>query len=394
MKKKAVISAVMILFLLAGGTFLFTKGRDAVTVASDHKGSILTAEQVNVSFQQVGGKVTEVLTQEEQQIKKGDVLMRLDPTDTDLDIAKLIKDIDQMDVQIKQTNDSIRVGYEKVATQKQQAVIGIQTAEVAQKHVYDGARDEDIRQQQIAVQSAQDSYEDTKKSFNRSKELFQQGAISKAEYDSITTAFSLADKKVKQQQESLAKLLAGPTAEEKQQAVLSTEKAKTALAQVDQARQDLDTNKIGVEKLQKQKESLEVQLKALKVKKDRLTLRAPQDGKVIKVVAKLGENVSAGAPVIMMETDQLYYDVYVDEMQVTQVKVGGDFTSHLVALNEDIKGKVRFITAAPQFANLRMSREKGQADLSTFQVRVYVQRTNALLPGMTVEVKMDAVATK
>ncbi|MBM7588927.1 HlyD family secretion protein [Brevibacillus fulvus] len=394
MKKEIIIPAVAVAFLLGGGAMLMAKGSDPVTVASAQKGSMLTAEQINVSFQQVGGNITEVLVEEEQHVKKGDVLMKLDTTDTDLEIAQLEKQIAQLDLQIKESNQTIQTGFDKLATQQEQAEIGIKTAEAAEKQVYDGARDEDIRQQQIAVQSAQASYEDTKRTYDRTKQLYDQGAVSKSQFDSISTSLSLAEKQVKQQQEALSKMLTGATAEEKTQASLATEKARTALAQVEQARQDLETQKLAVQQLQTQKEALEVQLKSLQVKKERATLLAPQDGKIIKVVSKAGENVTAGAPVIMLETDELYYDVYLDEKQVTKIKAGGELTGHLVSLDQDLPGKVRFITAAPQFANLRMSREKGQADLAAFQVRVYVQRTEALLPGMTVEVNVDELAAR
>ena len=56
------------------------------------------------------------------------------------------------------------------------------------------------------------------------------------------------------------------------------------------------------------------------------------------------------------------------------------------SLKKEVEGVVRYITAAPQYANMRMSREKGQADASSFLVRIDVQRTPELLPGMTLEV--------
>lgn len=52
---------------------------------------------------------------------------------------------------------------------------------------------------------------------------------------------------------------------------------------------------------------------------------------------------------------------------------------------------VTSIAAAPQFASLRMSREKGQADLSMFLVRIAMDANADLLPGMTAEVKLDEI---
>jgi HlyD family secretion protein len=35
-----------------------------------------------------------------------------------------------------------------------------------------------------------------------------------------------------------------------------------------------------------------------------------------------------------------------------------------------------------------MTREKGQADLTSFQMRIYLEPTEEILPGMTMGVKM------
>ncbi|MDT0123025.1 hypothetical protein Q9R46_10255 [Paenibacillus sp. RRE4] len=52
---------------------------------------------------------------------------------------------------------------------------------------------------------------------------------------------------------------------------------------------------------------------------------------------------------------------------------------------------VTSVAPSPQFANLRMTREKGQADLSMYLVRISVPTSKDLLPGMTAEVQLDEI---
>ncbi|HJV45633.1 MAG TPA: biotin/lipoyl-binding protein [Bacillota bacterium] len=394
MKKVIVIPIVAAIVLTSGGVMLASKGTDAVTVAEKQKGSILTAEQVNISFQQVGGKVQQILVQEEQRVKKGDILMVLDSTDIDLQIDKAKTEIAQLDLQIKQTDDSIQLGYKKVGTQEKQATLDIQTAEVSQKQVLDGPRSEDIHKQELAVQAARESYDNAKLTYDRAKQLFESGGAPQATLDSAQTALTLAENAIKQQEDILKKMINGATKEEKAQASLATDRAKTVTQQLDQVKEELENNKINISLLQQKKEAAQVQLKTLEVQKERLTLTAPQDGKILKVLPKVGENVAIGAPVITLETDLFYYDLFVNEKQVAHFKVDGEIKGHVIGLNQEMTGKTRFITAAPQFTNLRMSREKGTADLSSFQVRVYVQKIDSLLPGMTIEVNVDEIATR
>lgn len=61
-------------------------------------------------------------------------------------------------------------------------------------------------------------------------------------------------------------------------------------------------------------------------------------------------------------------------------------TADVPALGVKVQGKVRFTTAAPSFADLRMTREHGQADLTAYKVRIYVEPAAGLLTGMTLEV--------
>lgn len=390
MKRNVIIGGILVAALGLGGFLLIQNGNDAVSAANSEKGSILTAEQVNVSFQGVGGRVINVNVEEEKHVKKGDVLMVLDPTDLNLQIAKMQSDIHAMDINIKKAEDSIRVGEKKVATQVEQAQLGVNLAATAESKVLEGARREELERQEYAVKSAEETYRNAKLNYDRSVSLYSSGAISKAALDNAQTQLTTAESAWKQQQKVFEQLKTGAQVQDKNQAKLNTAKAQLGVDQALQAKDDLHNNAIGVELLKEQRQALQIQLQSLQVQKSRLTLVAPTDGKVVRVVPKQGENVSAGTPVIILETDKLYYDFYVNELQVNQFKVGKPATGHLIALNKDITGEVRFITVAPQFASLRMSREKGQSDLSSFQVRVYIDRNDeAILPGMTIEVNVQ-----
>ena len=60
------------------------------------------------------------------------------------------------------------------------------------------------------------------------------------------------------------------------------------------------------------------------------------------------------------------------------------------AIGSTFEGRVRFCEAAPDFAELRMVRERGQANLTLFKVRIDVPSdVPGLLTGMTVEVRNE-----
>ncbi|MCZ8514683.1 HlyD family efflux transporter periplasmic adaptor subunit [Paenibacillus filicis] len=401
MKKQLIAVLVLAAAVGSGGWMLAADGKDAVTLAAGNKGSILTAEQVNVSFQGVAGKVIDLPVREEQPVKKGDVLMTLDPTDLDLQLKKAQADIEVTSLKIKQAEDAVQVAQSKLDNAVKQAELGLSQAETQAAQVAEGARQEDIQRQKLAVAGAEEAYTHALKLYNQllnTEETYDKNPYSYKDHrDAVENARSQVaalQNARDQQQAALDKMLSGATDKERKQAALQTDRAAAAVEQQQLAQGDIDNQKIGIDALNKQLEQQNILLQSLQIQKDRLTLRAPADGKVAKVIPKAGENVGSGAPVIVLETGKLYYDLYVDERQVSKFKVNGTVPTHFAALPDQVEGRIQFVTAAPQFAALRMSREKGTADLNTFQIRVYVDKTDKLLPGMTAEVHVDEVAAK
>lgn len=373
LKEKSLRMGIIFLLLvfIGGGVLLFA-GHDAITMAAEKKDGILTAEQVKIAFENIGGRLVTEMVQESQEVQKGDILMILDSTDVDLAIEGLQSKINQMDAQINQTKGSIQIGFAKTS--------------IGELQTYRG-----IEQQKMALDGAKATYDNQQLTYNRKKVLAASGAVSQSELDSAQMAMEVAIANVGQQQRLLEKLLAGTGDGARDQVLASGNASNISLPEIDQQRQDLENSKFGVQILIRQKENLLVQLKELQVKKERLILRAPEKGKILKIIAKTGEMVGPNAPVILLESKRFYYDIYLDEKQAAGLKTGDEVVGNVVANKKEVNGVIRLIFAAPGFADLKMSREKGQGDLAAFQVRIYVAPEESLLPGMTIEVKKNAI---
>ncbi|MEK8126643.1 HlyD family efflux transporter periplasmic adaptor subunit [Paenibacillus filicis] len=125
-----------------------------------------------------------------------------------------------------------------------------------------------------------------------------------------------------------------------------------------------------------------------------VNIPATADGQISRIAVKPGDQVGQGMPVAIVRKNTFYTDVYVQEGDIHKLEVNQQVKVHFPYLDHpaEVTGVVTSIAAAPQFASLRMTREKGQADLSMFQVRVSVDSAAGLLPGMTAEVKLDELA--
>ncbi|KHM52276.1 MAG: biotin/lipoyl-binding protein [Anaerovibrio sp.] len=357
-KKFGMIFAVV---MVVTGLLLMYTGNDALVLATEKKEGILTAEQIKLSFENVGGRMVKECVKEADQVKKGDVLMVLDSTDVDLSIAKLEAQIAQMKSQIKSAGGGVNIAMSQADTNEQQSF-------------------RQIDQQKAAVDAAEANYNNASLDYNRKVQLFEVGAISKADLDAAQTSLQVNTANVAQQKQLLSKLLAGTSD--------NGDTDSLNLPTIALERQTAANKLNDVEALNQQLKGLEVQLKELKVKKERLTLRAPEDGKIIKILAKEGEMIAQNTPVLLMESNRYYFDIYVSEEKVDKYKEGDEIEAISVAGKKKVKGTIRLLTQAPGFADLRMTREKGQADLTSFQMRIYLEPTEEILPGMTMGVKM------
>lgn len=331
--KKYVTIALLLIALAVGGALLMFQGNDAVTLATNVKDSVLMADTVNASFQGVAGRVVSVEVAEQQNVKAGDIIMKLDTTDIDIQISQLELSIAQQNVKIKQA--SIQV-----------------------------VRPEELEKQKIATETAKESLEQTQRNYDKLTFLYSTGEVSKEELDNVATQLDVARNTLAMQEAQV----------------------KNLTAQNNTNSQNYEYNK---HLLELQKDTLESQLEALKLQKQRMILKAPIDGKVTKLVPKAGENISSGSPAAIVQSNNLYISIYIDETQVSKFAKGNLVVGTVPALQEQVKGTVRSVASAPQYASLRMSRDKGQSDTSAFLVVVDMETSSKLLPGMTVEVEVD-----
>ena len=368
-KQKAERTGIIFLVLLiVSGAALLYRGNDAVALGVAKKEGILTAEQVKMSFDSVSGRLLHQAVQEGDTVKKGDVIMELDATDTDLAIKKTKAQIAQLDAQIAGKSGSQQVSYQKADNDETQSF-------------------RQIDQQRAAVAAAAATLRNSELDYERKTSLVEAGAIARSALDDATTALEVAQANVAQQQQQLLdRLLAGA------QDTGTTD--RLALPTIAQERADAANMGNDIAALEKQREQLLVSLDELQVKKERLVLRAPEDGKVLKVLAKEGEMVSQGTPVVLLESQRSYYDIYLSEEQAAGLSEGDEVTGTTVAGRKQVKGTIRLLTQAPGFADLKQSREKGQADLSAFLVRIYIEPTDGVQPGMTIGVNERAFAKR
>lgn len=369
MKKNVKIPVIFLLLLFFGSFLIFLGSRnDAVTVAKSIKSGVLTADEINVAFQNVGGKVIKRFVEESQMVKKGDPLMQLEDVDTKLAIDRLQALVDS----------------QRAAVNQEQAAIEITENETNLSELSTWRKIEEVKASLEAAKSARNL---ASTEFDRQAQLRKTGGNSQSQLDNARNAFVVAKMQVIQIESQLSTLMIGATPEQVSQFEKTQNATGMSLQSIIIARQKLENRQNQLAQLKAQLAQGEADLKQLQINYQRLTLKAPEDGKVLKLMFEDGELAPIGAPAVLLETDRKYIDIYVNEKMVNDYQPGTTVTANVIALDKEVKGKVRFATAAPSFADLRMTRERGQADLTSYQVRIYIEPIPKLLTGMTLEVE-------
>lgn len=368
MKKNIKIPVIFLLILTFASFLIFLGSRnDAVTVAKSIKSGVLTADEINIAFQNVGGKLIKRYVQESQIVKKGDPLMQLEDVDTKLAINRLQAQVDS----------------QKAMVAQEQAAIEITENETNLNELSTWHKIEEVKANLEAAKSTEIL---NRNEYNRYMQMRKGGNTSQSQLDNVSNAYTASKMQVQQIKSQLSTLMIGATPEQVSQFEQTQNATGMTLQSITIARQKLQNRQNQLAQLKAQLAQAETELEQLQINYKRLTLTAPEDGKVLKLMFEDGEMVPNGAPAVLLETDRKYIDIYVNEKMVNDYQPGTTVKANVIALDKEVTGKVRFATAAPSFADLRMTRERGQADLTSYQVRIYMESIPHLLTGMTLEV--------
>ncbi|MCI5851439.1 MAG: HlyD family efflux transporter periplasmic adaptor subunit [Sutterellaceae bacterium] len=357
--------------LLVIGTALIMLGgrHDADTLARTMKYGILTADEVNTAFERVSGKLVSRPAVEGKRVKAGDVLMELDPTDNAIAIRK--------------TRAAIENNRAAVEEEKRQIEIDLVASGTTERNAW-----RRIEGLQAALDTARSNERRAAADFARAKALIASHAISQSSYDQLKSAWETAAASVTSARRALDAATVGATRADLSRLSSKGTADGMRLSEIADTRASIRNRTLKVAQLEAEGRSLEADLDALEVEKNRLTLRAPEDGKVLKLMYEPGEIVPAGTPAVLLQTDRSYYEIYVSERDAARFSEGKDVVG-TTASGDKVKGTVRVLRRAPAFADIRGSRERGQADLASLIARIYIVPRPGVVPGMTIGVKTD-----
>lgn len=329
MNRKRVVTIVM-LMLVAAGAWLFMRPPPAEAGALAASGTV-EATEADLGFLS-GGRIAEVAVHEGDAVAAGNVLARLDVAELDARRAAAEAHLDGARAQLR---------------------------EMAQ-----GARPEEREQSRAAADAARQRMEDASRVLDRSRRLFEGGALSREQMEQAETAYQTARAQFAQASEQLKLVRKGPREERLAAQRAAVKQAEAMLAQVEAAAQNS-------------------------------VIRAPFAGVVTIRHREPGETVAPGAPVLsLMDPSDRWVRIFVPENRIGRVSTGQAAEIHSDSHPEtSYRGEVAQIANQAEFTprNVQTAEERVKL-VYAVKVRIAGDPKLHLKPGVPADVTLRASA--
>ena len=350
--KKAITVIIIVAVIAAGSYYLLIRKKNGNNKAPVYtqttptrgdiqqkvaaSGSITSNLDVEIKCK-ASGEITKLPFDISQTVKEGDLLLELDPVDEQRNVELAKVSLFNSQARLKSAKENLNISELELATARERAKVDL---EVAQSHA-----------------------DTVKASTDRTIQLYNDGFISKGEYEQALADKIAADSAVDSARIKFTELDTQETSLEllRQDVVTATSNVDTAQINLDLANQRLDDTRV----------------------------YSPMAGIVTDRYVQIGQIIASGisntggGTSIMKISDlsRLFVLALVDESDIGSVRVGQDVKISVDAFsNEKFEGKVDRI--APTGVNV--------SNVVTFEVRIEIVSENKtlLMPEMTADVEI------
>jgi len=343
-KRLLFIGGAVLLALLVG-LFLYYRNRESTDDAQ-------VDGHITPVSSKVYGRVAEVLVKDNQQVKAGDVLVKLDPRDYQaaLDQAKAQLALAESEAQsagidVPRTQLNVQSGTSSADAQLAGTIADVMRAQTA----YDQAKTSDLAFAQANVEKSKANAQLAQADLERYTPLMQKGEISKQQFDAAKANADASASALKADQEKLAQ---AERSIEIAKAQLDAAKARVMQAQAGVVAAKADTKQVAIRQADAQAKIAKVQQARAAVEAARLNLEyatvvAPVDGVATHKQVEVGQIVQQGQGLLVVVPLQ---DVWVTanfkETQLRSMKPGQKAEVKVDTYGKTFSGHVDSIAGA------------------------------------------------
>ena len=382
----------MLLAVLAAGAWAYFHFLDRVSSDDAQVDAHITAIAPKIP-----GNVLAVLVLDNQPVKAGDVLVRIDPRDyqarVDIARAALLQAESQLHTAqtvVPLTNDTTQSGASGAAAQLADAMAELDRARLG----YEQAAGSDIAVAEANVRTKQASNERAQADLARMKPLLDKAEISRLQYDAYQATARVAESEVHAAEQQMASvqqnagIRKAAVAAAQSRVSLAQAQVEASLAnrkQVDVRRAESGTAAAGVEAARANLAAAELQLSYT-------TLAAPVDGVVTRKSVEPGQIVQPGQGLMtIIPLQDVWVTANFKETQLASVHAGQRAEIKVDMYGRSVSGHVDSISGATGSRLSLLPPENATGNfvkvVQRIPVKILIDQTNGLVlrPGMNVD---------
>lgn len=293
------------------------------------------------------GRIQQLLVREGDTVQPGQVLVRLDDTQTRAKVEQAKRAFEALEAQVQAAHTSL-------------AVLNLEVPLAIE------AADERVASARAAVAKAEAVEQEARRDAERMRPLIAEQAVSQQQLDQAEARWTVAKNEFKAAQSALIQ-------------------AQKELAQAELGWKRIRAKEAEVAALERQRDQAEAALNEAESVLADLTIVAPTSGTVTTRMVDVGEVVPAGAPLLeLVDLDRLYLQVYVPEVLIGKLRLDLPARIYTDAFpDQPFEAVVRYIASKAEFTPKEVQTPDERVKL-IYAVRLYLKENPAhrLTPGL------------
>ena len=296
----------------------------------------------------ISGTTVEVLVNDNQDVKSGDVLVRLDPRDYQVAVAQAQAaveaargDLENAAANVPLTDESTRSLLEEANASVAASGHARQITEhdLEQKRNDLSSKQAAVNAAEAAVRAAQSDHDRAKLDRDRAQALYKKELTARQDFDHAEATFANAAAMLDMARHRLAQArddaaqAAGAIRSQEATVAQARERVvqfRAAMANAQSQRQQVKVRQAQVEAARGRLQIALANLQQAQLNADYTTIRAPITGRVTKKAVELGQVVSPGQPLLsVVDLDDLWVVANYKETELTNVRPGQRATVHV-----------------------------------------------------------------
>lgn len=282
--------------------------------------------QINVASK-IPATILRIHVQEGDRVQAGQTLITLADADADHGVRMAEASVASARRALEEANSRVAAVEAQVSSGIEAARAQLKTAEAELARVRAGPRKQEIELARHDLESAKAAHEEARRRAARMRALYQQGAVSQADLESVETQEAMAKQALDAASDAYELVLAGARPEELRIATSQVEQARAGLRQAEAGHRDVDAMRASAEVARSRVAEANAGFERAQSARAELTLTAPRAGVITRRWLEPGDRCQPGGTIVeLLDPRTTYLEGEISDEDLSKARQGDAVT--------------------------------------------------------------------